>query len=144
MNIEPFEPNKAKILVVEDTNMMRVMMTRHLNQAGYENVACVEDGQQALDYLEENPVDLMLLDIQMPVLNGYETLKRLKADPRFASTAVIMVTAVDKIESVAQCIEDGADDYMPKLFNPILLPAKINTSLELRHLRKVVASMGES
>ncbi|WOO43656.1 response regulator [Rubellicoccus peritrichatus] len=144
MNIEPFEPKKAKILVVEDTNMMRVMMLRHLSQAGYENVASVEDGQQALDYLEEHPVDLMLLDIQMPVLNGYETLDRVKNDPRFASTAVIMVTAVDKIESVAKCIEDGADDYMPKLFNPILLPAKIDASLELRHLRKVVASMSEA
>jgi len=138
MTLPPFEPKKARILVVEDTNMMRVMMLRHLTQAGYENVDSVEDGQQCLDYLAENPADLILLDIQMPVLNGYETLKAIKADPAYKNIAVIMVTAVDNIESVAQCITDGADDYMPKLFNPILLPAKIDTSLELRFLRMFV------
>ena len=140
MNLPPFEPRKARILVVEDTNMMRVMMLRHLSQAGYENVDSVEDGQQCLDYIAERPVDLILLDIQMPVLNGYDTLKAIKADPKYKDIAVIMVTAVDNIESVAQCIADGAEDYMAKLFNPILLTAKIDTSLELRHLRMAVAA----
>lgn len=143
MNLPPFEPRKARILVVEDTNMMRVMMLRHLTQAGYENVDSVEDGQQCLDYIAENPVDLILLDIQMPVLNGYETLRAIKADPAYKDIAVIMVTAVDNIESVAQCISDGAEDYMAKLFNPILLTAKIDTSLELRHLRMAVAAQAE-
>lgn len=143
MTLPPFEPKKARILVVEDTNMMRVMMLRHLSQAGYENVDSVEDGQQCLDYLVEKPVDLILLDIQMPVLNGYEALKAIKADPAYKDIAVIMVTAVDNIESVAQCISDGAEDYMPKLFNPILLTAKIDTSLELRHLRMAVAADSE-
>lgn len=140
MNLPLFEPKKARILVVEDTNMMRVMMMRHLSQAGYENIDSVEDGQKCLDFLAENPVDLILLDIQMPVLNGYETLRAIKADAQYKDIAVIMVTAVDNIESVAQCISDGADDYMPKLFNPILLTAKIDTSLELRHLRMAVAA----
>ncbi|MEO0794934.1 MAG: response regulator [Verrucomicrobiota bacterium] len=144
MEIPPFEPRKARILVVEDVKMMRVMLARHLDQVGYEYHHEVENGQEALDYIAENPVDLILLDIQMPVLDGYETLKAIKADPRYQNIAVIMVTAVDNIESVAKCIQDGADDYMPKLFNPILLPAKIDTSLELRHLRKVVADASAS
>jgi len=141
MEIPKFEPRKARILVVEDTNMMRVMMKRHLDQAGYESVECVEHGQECLDYLENHPVDLILLDIQMPVLDGYDTLKAIKANERYQDIAVIMVTAVDKIESVAQCIADGADDYMTKLFNPILMTAKIDASLELRHLRAALAGL---
>jgi DNA-binding response OmpR family regulator len=131
----------ARVLVVEDTNMMRVLMMRHLKQAGFTAIAEVGDGQQALDYLAQNPVDLILLDINMPVLDGYGTLERLKADPTLREIAVIMITSVDSIESVARCIEMGADDYMPKLFNPILLNARIAACLELRSLRRRVASL---
>jgi DNA-binding response OmpR family regulator len=102
----------------------------------------VGDGQQALDYLANHPVDLILLDINMPVMDGYTTLERLKADPALREIAVIMITSVDSIESVARCIEMGADDYMPKLFNPILLNARMATCLELRNLRRRVAAQG--
>lgn len=132
----------ARVLVVEDTNMMRVLMLRHLKQAGFTEVADVGDGQQALDYLANHPVDLILLDINMPVMDGYTTLERLKADPLLREIAVIMITSVDSIESVARCIEMGADDYMPKLFNPILLNARMATCLELRNLRRRVAALG--
>ena len=137
----PFEPKRAKILVVEDTVMMRVLMERHLKQAGFPNVQLVENGKAALELLAAEPIDLVLLDIQMPVMDGYETLKRIRANSALGDPAVIIVTVVDKIESVAQCIADGAEDYMPKLFNPILLTAKITTCLELRYLRKRVREL---
>jgi DNA-binding response OmpR family regulator len=131
----------ARVLVVEDTNMMRVLMMRHLKQAGFTEVTEVTDGQQALDYLANQTVDLILLDINMPVLDGYGTLERLKADPRLREIPIIMITSVDSIESVARCIEMGADDYMPKLFNPILLNARIAACLELNALRRRVAAL---
>ena len=134
----------ARVLVVEDTNLMRVLMKRHLKQAGFTAITEASDGQQALDYLAQHPVDLILLDINMPVLDGYATLERLKADPVLREIAVIMITMIDSIESVARCIEMGADDYMPKLFNPILLNARIAACLELRSLRQRVAGLPAS
>jgi len=122
----------AKILIVEDTQMMRVLMTRYLKQAGFQEIMEVADGQQALDLLKETPVDLVLLDINMPVLDGYQTLEAIQADDRLREIPVIMITAVDAIESVARCIEMGAEDYMPKLFNPILLKSRILSCLEKR------------
>lgn len=137
-------PEKYKdriVLVVEDTRMMRVLMTRHLAQIGFENVLQCENGQEALDILQEKPVDLILLDIQMPVLDGYQTLEAIKKNPKIAEIPVIMITAVDKIESIATCIEKGAIDYMPKLFNPILLNCRIFSCLENLHLRRQVEEL---
>lgn len=132
---------EAHILVVEDTQMMRVLMVRNLQQAGFKNVADAADGQQALDWLKTNKTDVILLDIQMPVLDGYGALEAIKADRELKEAIVIMVTAVDKIESVAKCLEMGADDYMPKLFNPLLLASRLNLCLELRELRGKVQQL---
>jgi DNA-binding response OmpR family regulator len=125
----------SPILVVDDQMMIRVLMTRHLKQSGFTNIMDVTNGQEALEVLRTKHFDLILLDINMPVLDGYATLERIKADESLRDSSVIMVTAVDQIESVAQCIELGADDYMPKLFNPILLNARILSCLERRYLR---------
>ncbi len=135
----PSEYQDRVVLVVEDTDMMRVLMTRHLKQGGFTNVLDCVNGKEALDILQETAVDLILLDINMPVMDGYETLTALKADPKLKDIPVIMITAVDKIESVAKCIEIGAEDYMPKLFNPILLNCRIKAALEIRHLRERLA-----
>ena len=129
------------ILIVDDMVMMRVLMRRFLQQSGFTRVLDAENGQLGLDALHAQKVDLVLLDIQMPVLDGYQTLERIKADPSLQDVCVIIVTAVEEIESVARCIEMGADDYMPKLFNPILLNAKMQTSLELRYLRSRVREL---
>lgn len=129
------------ILIVEDTQMMRLLMLKLLKELGYANVAAVTNGQEALDLLRTRPIDLVLLDIQMPVLDGYETLKRMKADPRLKLISVLMVTAVEKIESVAKCIEMGAEDYLPKLFNPLLLNARIQSCLEKKILRERIADL---
>jgi DNA-binding response OmpR family regulator len=128
--------SECPILVVDDVNMIRVMLTRLLKQLGFVNVFECKDGQEALDLLRKQPIDLVLLDIQMPVLDGYATLEQMRQDETLRKVSVIMVTAVDAIESVARCIESGAEDYMPKLFNPILLDARIKSSLERRYLRK--------
>ena len=126
----------ANILIVDDTQIMRALMGKHLRSTGFNNVAEVEDGKLALDYVEQHPVDFMLLDIMMPVMDGYETLERLKESGKLDSIAVVMVTAVDEIEAVARCIELGAADYMPKLFNPILLNLRIESNLQLLFMRR--------
>jgi DNA-binding response OmpR family regulator len=132
---------EATVLVVEDTVMMRVLLTRHLRQSGFANVLEATNGQEGLDIIKSRPVDLILLDINMPVLDGYGTLQKIKEDEALQGLSIIMITAVDKIESVAKCIELGAEDYMPKLFNPLLLDARINSALERRFLRKRVQEL---
>jgi DNA-binding response OmpR family regulator len=79
----------------------------------------------------------------MPVLDGYAALEKIKSDDRWRDVSVIMVTAVDKIESVAKCIQFGAEDYMPKLFNPLLLQARIEGALEKQFLRRRVLELEE-
>jgi class 3 adenylate cyclase len=93
-----------------------------------------------LNLLREDDIDLVLLDIEMPGLNGIEVLKRLKADTRCGSIPVIMISGVEEITSVVQCIELGAEDYLSKPFNPVILRARIGASLEKRRLRKLEAS----
>ena len=141
MKVEVPDLKSAILLAVEDTNMMRVLLVRHLKQAGYTDITEAVDGQAALDVLAEKPIDLILLDINMPVLDGYATLERIKADEKLRDIPVIMITAVDSIESVAKCIEMGAEDYLPKLFNPILLNSRIQSCLEKRWLHRRVAEL---
>jgi class 3 adenylate cyclase len=94
-----------------------------------------ENGQRALEALRAGSFDLMLLDIQMPELNGYEVLERMKADPALRDIPVIVLSASDETERVARCVEMGAEDYLPKPFDPVLLQARIGASLEKKRLR---------
>lgn len=123
------------LLVVDDNEDNRYTLLRRLKREGYESIDVAENGQEALDLLGEQSYDLILLDIMMPVLNGYETLERIKSDMRMRAIPVIMISAVDQIESVVQCIEAGAEDYLPKPFNAALLRARIRASLEKKRLR---------
>jgi adenylate cyclase len=125
---------QALILVVDDNEMNRDMLSRRLERQGYQSVLA-EDGVQALERLPEQPFDLVLLDIMMPRMNGYEVLERIKADPAQRHVPVIMISAVDELDSVVKCIELGADDYLFKPFNPILLKARVSASLEKKRLR---------
>ncbi len=133
----------AHILVVDDTPIMRALMARHLRETGFSNVSEVEDGKQAIEHVETNPVDFVLLDIVMPNMDGFETLERLNSSGKLQTMAVVMVTTVDDIESVARCLELGAADYMPKLFNPILLNARIQSNLNLLFMRRRLRELGE-
>jgi class 3 adenylate cyclase/CheY-like chemotaxis protein len=98
-------------------------------------VAEVENGVQALEILKTRQFDLMLLDVVMPEMGGFETLKRVKADPVVRHVPVIMLSALDEIDNVIRCVEIGADDYVTKPFNPVLLNARISASLDKKRLR---------
>lgn len=125
----------SKILVVDDNEMNRDLLVRRLNRQGHE-VLTANDGLVALEILNTHRVDLVLLDIMMPNLDGYQVLERMKADEYLMDLPVIMITAVDEVDSAVKCIEMGADDYLTKPFNAVLLGARINASLEKHQLRK--------
>jgi len=122
------------ILVVDDNEMNRDMLCRRLERQGH-TVLQAEDGRKALEILESVKVDLILLDILMPELDGLQTLELLKANKSHRYTPVIMLSALDELDSVVRCIEIGAEDYLPKPFNPVLLNARINACLEKKRLR---------
>jgi CheY-like chemotaxis protein/class 3 adenylate cyclase/predicted metal-dependent HD superfamily phosphohydrolase len=126
--------NGGRMLVVDDNRINRMMLQRALAQEGYE-VATAEHGRQALEMLGAQLFDVVLLDILMPEMDGYETLARIKADHALRHIPVIMISAVDEMDSVVRCIEMGATDYLPKPFNPALLRARINASLAEKRLR---------
>jgi len=118
----------AHLLIVDDNELNRDMLARRLERQGYE-VTAVEDGHQALDALKENKIDLVLLDIMMPELSGYEVLERIKSTEATRHIPVIMISAVDELSSVVRCLEMGADDYLFKPFNPQLIRVRIEAAL---------------
>ena len=123
----------GRLLVVDDNPSNRDMLSRRLIRWGY-TVTLAEDGRQALEEIRSRPYDLILLDIMMPDLNGYEVLERIKADEASRHLPVLMISAIDELDSVVRCIELGADDYLPKPFNPILLRARVEASLAKKRL----------
>lgn len=123
------------LLIVDDNEDNRYTLTRRLKRQGYENLTTAENGQEALDLLAKQPFDLVLLDIMMPVMNGYEALERIKSDMALRDIPVIMISAVDEMESIVRCVKAGAEDHLPKPFNASLLKARIGASLEKKRLR---------
>lgn len=122
------------ILIVDDNEMNREMLARHLERQGH-TIVTAENGASAFQILGHTSIDLVILDIMMPVMNGYRVLERLKADANIRHIPVIMISALDDMESVIRCIEMGAEDYLPKSFDPVLLKARIEASLEKKRLR---------
>jgi signal transduction histidine kinase/DNA-binding response OmpR family regulator/putative methionine-R-sulfoxide reductase with GAF domain len=129
---------EAALLVVDDIEDNRFALSRRLARQGYLNVTTAADGRQALELLNSRPFDLVLLDIMMPNVNGYEVLAAMKASSSLRHIPVIMVSAVDEIDSVIRCIELGAEDYLPKPFNPTLLRARVGACLERKRLHDQV------
>jgi DNA-binding response OmpR family regulator len=128
------QSKSGRILVVDDNEGNRDMLSRRLVHEGYE-VCMAATGQEALTLLETQAVDLILLDVMMPEMDGYDVLRELKVDNRWRDIPVIMISALDEIESVVRCIERGAEDYLPKPFDPVLLRARIGACLEKKRLR---------
>jgi len=131
---------EAALLVVDDIEDNRFALSRRLARQGYLNVTTAADGRQALELINSRPFDLVLLDIMMPNVNGYEVLSAMKADERLRHIPVIMISAVDEIDSVIRCIELGAEDYLPKPFNPTLLRARVGACLERKRLHDQVTA----
>jgi adenylate cyclase len=119
----------GRILVVDDNASNRDLLFRRLSRDGH-IVARAESGQRALEILAVEEFDLVLLDLMMPDLNGFQVLGRLKADERLHAVPVIMISSLQETDSVIRCIEAGAEDYLTKPFNPVLLRARISACLE--------------
>lgn len=123
----------AQILVVDDNEMNRDMLSRRLVKQGYA-VQTANDGAQALERLRTENTDLVLLDIQMPIMDGHQVLAHMKKDEALRDVPVIVISAQNELDSVVQCIELGAEDYLSKPFNPVILKARITASLEKKRL----------
>src|SRR5574342_9301 len=124
----------GRLLVVDDNKVNRILLARGLEAQGH-NVETAENGKQALEKLRSEPFDLVLLDIEMPEMNGYQVLETCLRDPELRDIPIIMTSSLDEINSVVKCIELGAEDYLTKPVNPILLRARVNASLEKKRLR---------
>lgn len=124
----------GRLLVVDDNKVNRLLLGRGLEQQGH-HVTFGENGRQALQLMRSQQFDIVLLDIQMPEMDGYQVLEQLIQDPELRDIPVIMTTAMEELDSVVKCIQLGAEDYLNKPVNPILLKARVNASLEKKRLR---------
>jgi adenylate cyclase len=122
------------LLIVDDIEANRDLLSRRLKRQGH-TIVMAENGRQALEQLQQQQFDIILLDIMMPEMNGYEVLEHLKKDPTLRHIPVIMISALDDMDSVIRCIELGAEDYLFKPFNQTLLKARIGACLEKKRLR---------
>jgi class 3 adenylate cyclase/CheY-like chemotaxis protein len=125
----------GSILVVDDDGSNRDLLRRRLLHEGHQ-VVLASNGPEALSLLEREPIDLILLDLLMPGMNGIEVLERLKADRRWHAIPVVMISGLHEIDAVMRCIEAGAEDYLPKPFDLVLLRARINAGLERKRWRE--------
>jgi putative two-component system response regulator len=123
----------AKVLIVDDIEANREVLTRRL-QNGEFQIATAEDGQQAVDLMAQEPFDVILLDIQMPRMDGFQVLEHMKSRDNLRHIPVIVISALDDLESVVRCIELGAEDYLTKPFNKVLLKARISACLDRKRL----------
>ncbi len=131
---DPRQGGRETILVVDDDEANRDVLGRRLQRLGY-GVVEARDGIEALELLAADGIDLVLLDVMMPRLDGYGVLERRRQDPALREIPVIMISALDQMESIVRGIELGAEDYLPKPFDPILLRARISASLEKKRRR---------
>ena len=124
----------ARLLVVDDNKVNRLLLSRSLELQGH-STALAENGRIALELLRRESFDLLLLDIEMPEMNGIQVLEQLKSDLQLRDLPVIVTSAIEGLDNVVRCIELGAEDYLHKPVNPVLLKARIGASLEKKRLR---------
>jgi len=126
--------DRPKILIVDDEAFNVDYLEQELEDLNYETISA-SNGQEALDRVQSESPDLILLDIMMPVLDGFEVLTRLKMSPATRDIPVIIISAMNDLQSVVKGVQRGAEDYLPKPFEPVLLKARIAASLEKKSLR---------
>jgi two-component system, chemotaxis family, response regulator WspR len=134
------EINETKLLVIDDDPMNREILYRHLKNLGYSDITLTDGGQKGLEIVASNSIDLILLDMMMPVMNGLETLTHLKANYQSRVIPVIIISALDEKEMMLACIQKGAEDYLIKPYDRVLLKARISACLEKKilHDREVL------
>jgi class 3 adenylate cyclase len=128
---------QAAILVIEDTLEIRKLIIDILESIGFKNVSSAEDGQKGLEMIRAQEFDLILLDIEMPGLDGYGVLAALKSDPLRRHLPVLVTSGLNQLDAVVRCIGMGAEDFLPKPVHPVLLQARITSSLERKRLRDI-------
>ena len=128
----------AAILVVDDNQLNRDLLTRPLRATGYA-VSEAKDGEQALAMIRSEPFDLILLDLVMPRMTGRELLQILKGDEHLRHLPVVVLSTVNELDTIADCIRLGADDYLPRPFNPTILNARIRACLDRKRLHDLDA-----
>jgi len=126
---------KAKVLLVDDSRLIRMGLRRSLVEIGLTDITEAGDGREAIETLVREPFDLMLLDMEMPEMNGMEVLAVLRDTPHHPWPPVIVISGGTSLEDAVRCIELGAEDYLSKPFNPVLLRARVKTSVERKRLR---------
>jgi two-component system cell cycle response regulator len=124
----------ARLLVVDDDPINRRLLASYLERLGHEVVTAVDGARGWRQLHTGDPFDVVLLDVLMPELDGYEVLGLIRGDPGLRHLPVIMISAVEETDSIARCIELGADDYLPKPFSPVLLRARINAGIARKRL----------
>jgi class 3 adenylate cyclase len=126
----------GRILVVDDDPLNRRLLEKSLEREGHRPLLA-EGGGQAFEMLGTQPIDIVLLDVLMPDMDGFEVLSRMKADPDLRHIPVVMISGVEDIQSVVRCIETGAEDFLPKPFDPVILRARVNAGLDRVRLREL-------
>lgn len=130
----------GRILIVDGNEVNRLLPSRSVEMLGH-SVALAENGRVAMRRLAEEPFELLLLDIEMPEMDGFEGLAAIKADPELRGLPVIVTSSVEGLDSIVRCIELGAEDYLPKPVNPVLLRARLTSGLEKKRLRDEQAAL---
>jgi len=134
-NSAPIGFEKAKVLLVDDSRLIRMGLRRSLEEIGIKDIVEAGDGREAIETLVREHFDLMLLDMEMPEMNGMEVLAVLRDTSHHPWPPVIVISGGTGIDDAVRCIELGAEDYLPKPFNPVLLRARVKTSVERKQLR---------
>jgi len=128
------QEEKTPVVLVVDDNQQNL----ELLQAYLEDIDCLtvpaSDGPQALEILAKKPIDLVLLDVMMPKMSGFEVCKRIKNNPQTADIPVIMVTALNEFGDIERGIDSGTDDFLSKPVNKLELLTRVKTMLKLKHL----------
>ena len=128
------ETEPGRILVVDDHKTNRLKMSFAVKKEGHE-VETAENGLEAINMLRAEPFDLVLLDIVMPVMDGYEVLQEMKSDQQLRDIPVLVISSMQEMESIVKGIQLGAEDYLPKTFDPVFLKTRVDTCLEKKRFR---------
>jgi len=139
--LDPRAGPPGTILIADDDAANRQILARLLNLLGHD-VTMAENGRKVLTLLQQRPFDLALLDVVMPEMDGIAALKQIKADAQLQEMPVIMVSGLDEVASVVRCIEEGAEDYLTKPLDPVILSARINAWLERKRLPQSLRRAG--